>query len=174
MLYMPAPRFGLICILLAPVCMIKSSLRQPSYRPAPLALQTCATREREAGRVRDDAAWWRGGREWGWMDDRRRRKSRDLPVSRGRELGLSGHEDAGAPDAVPPLAPTMSLTSSRTPHPSQLDGRPFAAPSPQSSPFALSREPVVPATRSILRLLSSRQPQLPAPCGGGDARSGRA
>ena len=39
---------------------------------------------------------------------------------RGRELGLSGHEDAGAPDAVPPLAPTMSLTPS-------ADTSPFAA-----------------------------------------------
>ena len=55
---------------------------------------------------------------------------------RGRELGLSGHEVAGAPDGVPPLSPTMSLTPSRTPHPSQLDPSPFAAPSPQLAPFA--------------------------------------
>ena len=55
---------------------------------------------------------------------------------RGRELGPSGHEVAGAPDGVPPLSPTMSLTPSRTPHPSQLDPSPFAAPSPQLAPFA--------------------------------------
>ena len=65
----------------------------------------------------------------------------------GTGVGPSGHEVVGAPDAVPPLAPTMSLTSSRTPRPSQLDASPSGAYSPQSSPFALAREPVAPATR---------------------------
>ena len=92
---------------------------------------------------------------------------------RGRELGLSGHEVAGAPDGVPPLAPTMSLTSSRTPHPSQLD----------PSPYRFTLTPVVAiranrANRSsrllafLLRLLSSRQPHsrpLRHPLGPGPA-----
>ena len=43
----------------------------------------------------------------------------------GSGVGPSGHEGVGAPNAVPPLAPTMSLTSSRTPHPSQLDPSPY-------------------------------------------------
>ena len=48
-----------------------------------------------------------------------------LDYAWGSGVGPSGHEGVGAPNAVPPLAPTMSLTSSRTPHPSQLDGRPY-------------------------------------------------
>jgi len=65
----------------------------------------------------------------------------------GRELGPSGHEAAGAPDAVPPLAPTMSLTARGRRGTPQLDAHPSGANSPQLSPFALAREPVVPATR---------------------------
>ena len=44
MLYKPAPRFGRICILLAPVCALKSSLLHPWYMSAPLIVQTCAIR----------------------------------------------------------------------------------------------------------------------------------
>ena len=80
----------------------------------------------------------------------------------GRELGPSGHEAAGAPDAVPPLAPTMSLTARGHQGTPQLDAHPSGANSPQLSPFALAREPVVPATRSILRLLRPSDP-TPAP-----------
>jgi hypothetical protein len=78
--------------------------------------------------------------------------------SRGRELGPSGHEAAGAPDAVPPLAPTMSLTTRGRRGTPQLDAHPSGGNSPQLSPFALAREPVVPATRSILRLLRPSDP----------------
>ena len=84
-----------------------------------------------------------------------------LPLRRGRELGLSGHEVAGAPDGVPPLSPTMSLTPSRTPHPSQLGPSPFAAPLPQLAPFAsrTSRH-----TYSLLPAPSIVQPTpLPSP-----------
>ena len=84
-------------------------------------------------------------------------------MHRGRELGPSGHEAAGAPDAVPPLAPTMSLTARGRHGTPQLDAHPSGGNSPQLSPFALAREPVVPATRSILRLL---RPSAPTPVPG--------
>ena len=48
----------------------------------------------------------------------------------------------------------------------QLDGHPSGGNSPQLSPFALAREPVVPATRSILRLLRPANP-TPVPGGAG-------
>ena len=85
-------------------------------------------------------------------------------LHRGRELGPSGHEAAGAPDAVPPLAPTMSLTTRGRRGTPQLYAHPSGGNSPQLSPFALAREPGVPATRSILRLL---RPSAPTP-GPGD------
>jgi hypothetical protein len=85
---------------------------------------------------------------------------------RGRELGPSGHEAAGAPDAGPPLAPTMSTIPRGRHGTPQLDGHPSGGNSPQLSPFALAREPVVPATRSILRLLRPANP-TPVPGGAG-------
>ena len=81
-----------------------------------------------------------------------------LPTPRGREWGRRADEGVGAPDAVPPLAPTMSLTARGRHGTPQLDAHPSGAPSHQLSPFALAREPDVPATRSILRLLRLRQP----------------
>jgi len=81
---------------------------------------------------------------------------------RGRELGPSGHEAAGAPDAGPPLAPTMSTIPRGHRGTPQLDAHPSGANSPQLSPFALAREPVVPATRFSLRLLRPSNP-TPAP-----------
>ena len=99
-----------------------------------------------------------------------RAKSRDLHapgvtcVTGGRKLGPSGHEDAGAPDAVPPLAPTMSLSARGRRGTPQLDAHPSGGNSPQLSPFALAREPVVPATRFSLRLL---RPSVPTPAPGG-------
>ena len=84
-------------------------------------------------------------------------------LRRGRELGPSGHEAAGAPDAVPPLAPTMSLTTRGRRGTPQLDAHPSGGNSPQLSPFALAREPVAPATRLILRLL---RPSNPTPVPG--------
>ena len=80
----------------------------------------------------------------------------------GRELGPSGHEAAGAPDAVPPLAPTMSPIPRGRRGTPQLDAHPSGGNSPQLSPFALAREPVVPATRFSLRLLRPSDP-TPAP-----------
>ena len=79
-------------------------------------------------------------------------------------MGSSGHEGVGAPDAVPPLAPTMSLIPRGHRGTPQLYAHPCGGNSPQLSPFALAREPVVPATRSILRLL---RPSAPTP-GPGD------
>ena len=54
--------------------------------------------------------------------NRAKRVEKSPRLRMGSGVGPSGHEGVGAPDAVPPLAPTMFLTSSRTPHPSQLDG----------------------------------------------------
>ncbi len=81
-----------------------------------------------------------------------------LPTARGREWGRRADEVVGAPDAVPPLAPTMSLTPRGRRGTPQLYAHPSDGNSHQLSPFALAREPVVPATRSILRLLRLRQP----------------
>ncbi len=52
MLYMPAPCFGHIRFLLAPACMIKSSLHQPLYRPAPAVIQTCTAHGADLRRQR--------------------------------------------------------------------------------------------------------------------------
>ena len=70
-----------------------------------------------------------------------------LAMHRGRELGPSGHEAAGAPDAVPPLAPTMSTIPRGRRGTPQLYAHPSGGTSHQLSPFALAREPDVPATR---------------------------
>ena len=87
-----------------------------------------------------------------------RRPDRQSPPH-GSGVGPSGHEGVGAPNAVPPLAPTMSLTSSRAPHPSQLDPSPYR--------FALTPVVAIRANRAnrsprllayFLRLLSSRHP----------------
>ena len=55
----------------------------------------------------------------------------------GSEVGSSGHEVVGAPDAVPPLAPTMSHTTRGHRGTPQLYAHPSGGNSPQSSPFAL-------------------------------------
>jgi len=52
----------------------------------------------------------------------------------------------------------MSLTTRGHRGTPQLDALPSGGNSPQLSPFALAREPVVPATRSILRLLRPSDP----------------
>ncbi len=76
-------------------------------------------------------------------------------------MGPSGHEVVGAPDAVPPLAPTMSPTPS-------ADTSPFAArrKSLPIHPHPSRRHSRLRANRSsrllayFLRLLSSRQPHF--------------
>ena len=83
---------------------------------------------------------------------------------RGREWGRRADEVVGAPDAVPPLAPTMSLIPRGRHGTLQLYAHPSGANSPQLSPFALTREPDVPATR--FSPTPSRAPPTPLPSPG--------